>query len=58
MDINPIKTDVDYHAALKEVEELMMAEPNTPEGKKLDILVTLIETYEHKHFLLDLSNPT
>lgn len=54
MDIKPIKTDTDYRAALKEVETLMMAEPNTPEGKKLDVLVTLIEAYEHKHFPLDL----
>ncbi len=57
MDIKPIKTDTDYRAALKEVEVLMMAEPNTPEGEKLDILVTLIEAYERKHFPLDLPDP-
>lgn len=57
MDIKPIKTDADYRAALKEVESLMTAKPNTPEGEKLDILVTLIEAYEHKHFPLDLPDP-
>ena len=57
MEIKPIKTDADYRAALKEVESLMLAEPNTPEGEKLDILVTLIEAYEHKHFPLDLPDP-
>lgn len=57
MEIKPIKTDADYRAALKEVESLMSAEPNTPEGEKLDILVTLIEAYEHKHFPLDLPDP-
>lgn len=57
MNIKPIKTDVDYRAALKEVESLMMAEPNTSEGEKLDILVTLIEAYERKHFPLDLPDP-
>lgn len=57
MDIKPIKTDTDYRAALKEVETLMMAEPNTPEGEKLDVQVTLIEAYEHKHFPLDLPDP-
>jgi len=57
MNIKPIKTDTDYHAALKEVETLMMAESNTPEGEKLDILVTLIEAYERKHFPLDLPDP-
>lgn len=57
MDIKPIKTDADYRTALKEVESLMMAEPNTPEGEKLDILVTLIEAYERKNFALDLPDP-
>jgi len=54
MNIKPIKTDADYRVALKEAESLMTAEPNTPEGEKLDILVTLIEAYEYKHFPLDL----
>lgn len=57
MEIKPIKTDADYRAALKEVESLMSAKPNTPEGAKLDVLVTLIEAYEHKHFPLDLPDP-
>ena len=57
MDIKPIKTGADYRAALKEVETLMTAEPNTPEGEKLDVLVTLIEAYECKHFPLDLPDP-
>lgn len=57
MNISPIKTDADYRAALKEVELLMTAEPNMPEGEKLNILATLIETYERKHFLLDLLEP-
>ena len=46
MDIKPIKTDSDYQTALAEVEKLMMAAPDTPEGEKLDVLVTLIEAYE------------
>lgn len=57
MDIKPIRTDTDYRTALKEVEMLMTAEPNTSEGDKLDILVTLIEAYEQKHFPLDLPDP-
>ena len=51
MDIKPIKTDVDYQSALKEAESLMMAKPNTAEGDKLDVLVTLIEAYESKKTL-------
>ncbi len=49
-----IKTEADYQAALKEIESLMMADPDkTPtEGEKLDVMVTLIEAYEAKHFPL------
>ena len=57
MDIRPIKTDADYRAALNDIENLMMAEPDTIEGEKLDILVTLVETYEAKHFPMDLPDP-
>ena len=57
MDIKPIKTDADYRATLKEVEGLMLAESDTPEGEKLDVLVTLVEAYERKHYPLDLPDP-
>ena len=57
MDIKPIKTDADYRAALKEVESLMMAKPDSPKGEKLDVMVTLIEAYEAKHYPLDLPDP-
>ena len=57
MDIRPIKTDADYRAALNDIENLMMAEPDTVEGEKLDILVTLVEPYEAKHFPMDLPDP-
>ena len=57
MDIKPIKTDADYHAALREIETLMMAEPDSSEGEKLDVLVTLVEAYEAKHYPLDLPDP-
>jgi len=36
---------------------LMTAEPDTPEGEKLDVLVTLVEAYEQKHYPLDLPDP-
>ena len=50
MDIRPIKTETDYEAALQEIECLMDAELDTPEGDRLDILVTLVEAYEAKHY--------
>ena len=57
MDIKPIKSDVDYRAALEEIENLMTAAPDTREGEKLDVLVTLVEAYEAKHYPLDLPDP-
>jgi len=49
MNIKPIKTEADYNEALKEAESLMDASKDTPEGDRLDVLVTLIEAYEEKH---------
>lgn len=57
MEIKPIKTKADYRAALKEIEALMGAQPDTPEGEHLDVLVTLVEAYENKHYRLDLPDP-
>lgn len=57
MNIHPIKTEQDYQSALQEIEGLMMAEENTPDGERLDILVTLVEDYERKHYPLDFPDP-
>jgi len=57
MNIKPIKTKADYRAALKEVEALMGAKANTADGERLDVLVTLIEAYERKHFPIELPDP-
>jgi HTH-type transcriptional regulator / antitoxin HigA len=54
MDIRPIRTKANYRAALKEIERLMHAERDTREGERLDILATLVESYERKHFPMDL----
>lgn len=57
MDIRPIKTNANYQAALKKIETLMDAKPRTPRGDQLDVLVTLVEAYEAKHYPLDLPDP-
>jgi HTH-type transcriptional regulator/antitoxin HigA len=54
MDIKPIKTQRDYRRVLAEIEGLMGAKHNTREGDRLDLLVTLIEAWEAKHYPLDL----
>jgi HTH-type transcriptional regulator / antitoxin HigA len=50
MQIRPIRTDKDHRAALAEIEKLWGASSGTPEGDKLDILVTLVETYEERRW--------
>ena len=50
MNIKPIKTEQDYQASIKRVEELWGAQRDTPEGDELDLLVTLVEAYEIKHY--------
>src|SRR4051812_3413550 len=57
MDIKPIKTEEDYRVTLGEIESLMRAVPDTPEGERLDVLVTLVEAYERQHFPMDLPDP-
>ena len=57
MEIKPIRTKTDYRAALKEIETLMSARADTPEGERLDVLVTLVEAYEKKHYRFDLPDP-
>ena len=57
MDIRPIKTDQDHKEALAEIDRLMDAEPDTPDGDKLDVLVTLVETYEARRFPIDSPDP-
>jgi len=57
MDIRPIKTEEDYRKTLREIESLMRAEPGSPDGERLDVLVTLVEAYERQHFPLDLPDP-
>ena len=48
-DIEPIRTEADYETALARIDELMDAEPGSPEGRELDVLVDLVELYETRH---------
>ena len=57
MDITPIKSKRDYRRALKEIEGLMGAKRGTAEGDRLDVLVTLVEAWEAKHYPTDLPDP-
>jgi HTH-type transcriptional regulator/antitoxin HigA len=57
MNIKPIKTKADHANALKEIQKLFDAEPDTPESDRLDILVTLVEAYEKIHHPIDPPDP-
>lgn len=57
MEIRPIRTDDDYRAALAEASLLMAVEVGTPEGDRLDVLATLIESYEATRFPIDAPDP-
>jgi len=50
MNIRPIKTEKDYNSALSRIEDLWGAKKDTLEGDELDLLVTLVEAYEMKHY--------
>lgn len=57
VEVRPIRTDEDYEAALAEVEHLMGAGPGTPEGDRLDVLVTLVEAWETEHHAIEPPDP-
>jgi HTH-type transcriptional regulator/antitoxin HigA len=57
MQIKPIRTKADHRAALKEIETLMSARADTPEGERLEVLVTLVEAYENKHYRFEMPDP-
>ena len=50
MEAKVIKTETDYEAALAHVEELMDAQPGSPEEEQLELFSLLVERYEQEHF--------
>ena len=57
MEITPIRTDADHVAALRDIETLWGAGEGTPEGDRLDVLVTLVEAYEDRRWPLEELDP-
>ncbi|MDJ0724628.1 MAG: transcriptional regulator [Prochloraceae cyanobacterium] len=57
MELRPIKTELDYQNALKEIEQLFDVEPRSPLKDRLDILATLVEAYEQKHYPIEAPDP-
>lgn len=59
MQIRPIRNEDDYRAMLAEVSALIDLDPvpDSPEGERLELLGLLVQTYEDKHYPLDLPSP-
>jgi HTH-type transcriptional regulator/antitoxin HigA len=57
MGIRPIRTKAGHRRALEQIDGLMGARRDTPEGDLLDVAATLVEAYEAKHYPLDLPDP-
>jgi len=55
--IRPIRNDRDHAAALRRIEALMDAEAGTAAADELDVLATLVEAYEDRHFAIDEPDP-
>lgn len=57
MQIKPIHTEQDYQMALTRINKLMNATVGSREEDELDILATLVEAYEEKHFPIESPDP-
>ena len=59
MNIHPIRTKADYKRALREVSAYFdnEPEPGSDDGDRFEILATLVEAYESKHFPIEAPDP-
>lgn len=53
MDDEQIRSRHDYYRALNEIAGLMTAKWNSPEGERLDALVTMVEAWEREHVMFE-----
>jgi HTH-type transcriptional regulator / antitoxin HigA len=57
MTIKPIRNDAELKLAFQRLETIFQAEPHTPEADEMEVLVTLIEVYENKHYAISPPDP-
>jgi HTH-type transcriptional regulator/antitoxin HigA len=55
--MKPIRNESDYAASVARIEDLIDAEPNTPDGDELEIMATLVERYENERFPIAAPTP-
>ena len=54
MEIQPIRSDEDHRAALKDIESCWGAPEGSEESDRLDVLLALVEAYEDKRWPIDM----
>lgn len=57
MEVRPIRTIEDHAEALGEIDRLWGADPGSPEGERLDVLLALVEQYEDRHLEIPRADP-
>jgi HTH-type transcriptional regulator/antitoxin HigA len=57
MRIQPVRTEAEHDAAIARITQLMGAAPGTEESDELEVLITLVDAYEAKHFPMDTPDP-
>ncbi|EGB97115.1 MULTISPECIES: type II toxin-antitoxin system HigA family antitoxin [Pseudomonas] len=57
MNIKPIRNEDDLRAAFQRLEAIFQSEAGTPEADEMEVLVTLIEVYENRHYPIHPANP-
>lgn len=57
MNIKPIRNDDDLRAAFKQLESVFQAQEGTAAADEMEILVALIEAYEHKYYPISAADP-
>ena len=57
MRIQPVRTEAEHDAALARIALLMGAQRGTEASDELEILATLVDAYESKHFPMDTPDP-
>jgi len=57
MNIQPIKSELDYQLALKRLEVVFDASIGTPESDEADLLGLMIHEYEKKHYPIEAPDP-
>lgn len=55
--LKPIKTEEDYNLVLKRLDEIFLADVNSPEGDEAHILSILIEEYENENYEIEPPDP-